>query len=244
MCKILTVTRAGKSLKRVSLGALYILYFPVMLGHCEPNRHWHEVTCSSWHCSTSSFKQGSTAFHCSANWWRQRQGSRHLFPVITNIRFPVAVTCAPWSPVTLFSVHEILIGNKYAFFPNASDEASADMKTWADVIPVGILSVPLPLPLCSRSPESHFSVGLALPFSLFESPAFYSLCLILFLFHPFQNVHVRLILFIKPQNNLDSIRRPSILPPCQVFFFTTGVDKAFCCIHNSLRLNVIWHFQF
>lgn len=169
-----------------------------MAGRCELNKHWHEVTCSSWRCSTSSFRQASTAFHCAANWRRQRQGSRHLSRWSpTSVSRPL-VTCAPWSPVTLFSVHEILIGDKYAFFPNASDEPRADTETWTDVIPVGILSVPLPLSLCTRSPESHFSVGL--PLSYCTSCLFITLCLFSLLLKCFQ----------------------SCLFPCQVNFIHTA----------------------
>lgn len=102
---------------KVPLVRLCIRHPPDRTGHAEPNRLWQGLTCSSWRCSTSSHRQPSTAFHRAPNWWRQRQGSRHL-----SRWSPTSVSRSPWrralrSPVTLFSVHEILISNKYAILP-------------------------------------------------------------------------------------------------------------------------------
>lgn len=161
-----------------------------MPGHCEPNRHWHEVTCSSWHCSTSSFRQGSTAFHCTANWRRQRQGSRHLsrWSPTSVSRFPVPVTCAPWSPVTLFSVHEILIGNKYAFFPKCLwwvEHWHEDMNRCYSCRN----------PFCASPPSPSVHPVPWISFLCWARSPFPSLHLFFFtprlFFHPFESFHIR-----------------------------------------------------
>lgn len=140
-----------------------------------------EVVALSLRCTIIQLPSSVFLYSSVANWQGQRPGTRQtpsppFFPVIIDIRFPAAVasqTGAPGSPVTLFSVHESLVGSTYVFSPNAPWQRQATR--WRDDTKRCYSYRNVSLSLCL--PPSLNLISLApLLLPLFLSPAFF-LCI-------------------------------------------------------------------
>lgn len=137
-----------------------------------------EVVALSLRCTIIQLPSSVFLYSSVANWQGQRPGTRQtpsppFFPVIIDIRFPAAVarqTGAPGSPVTLFSVHESLIGSTYVFSPNAPWQRQATR--WRDDTKRCYSYRNLSLSLCLCAPLPPWISFLSLPCS-FLSPSFF-----------------------------------------------------------------------